>query len=159
MIKPPGPKAELRSRTSSFPWWALHLDLLRIDGKGVTSVFSKKSHDSTSQSLPDGLHVVSDSERRRLQLEDSIRELSELLETYAPRWYTTAHSERVDLALRGGPESLAKMFNELYDLLEEYAPVWYSEEQHKRAESVVQSLKSHKRPSSEQNLARGAASS
>jgi hypothetical protein len=130
---------------------------MRIDRKGVTSVSSKKSHKGTSESLPEGLHLVSRTERRRLQLESSLRQLRELLETYAPPWYTTGHSERANLALRGGLESLAKMFNELYDLLEEYAPAWYSEEQHARAESVAQSLKSNKNPSAEQNLARGAA--
>jgi hypothetical protein len=130
---------------------------MRIDGKGVTSVFSKKSHDGISESLPEGLHVVSDSEARRLQIENSVRELCKLLETYAPQWYTRAHSERASLALRGGPESLARIFNEWYDLLEEYAPAWYSEEQHRKAKSVAQSLQSNENPSAESNLARRAA--
>ena len=118
-------------------------------------MFSKKSHEGISEILPEGLHPGR--EIRLLQLENSLRELCEVLETYAPPWYTKAHSERANLALGGGPESLAKIFNELYDLLEEYAPAWYSEEQHNRAESVAQSLKSNKNPSAEQNLARGAA--
>jgi hypothetical protein len=122
-------------------------------------VFSKKSHEGAPGGLPEGLHVISEREARRLQLENIVRELCELLETYAPPWYTRAHSERANLALQGGQESLAKIFNELYDLLEKYAPAWYSEGQHKRAQCVAQLLKSLKNPSAEQGLARGAAHS
>ena len=103
-------------------------------------MFSKKSHESDSR-LPQGLHPISDHKGQEFEFEICLKDLSVLLEAYAPSWYTRVHSERVESALRR-QEPLAPIFEELYNLLKEYSPSWYPEKQQKDAESVIQRLKS-----------------
>lgn len=119
-------------------------------------MLSKRSHEGDAGTLPQRVDAISDREKRETQLETSLTALYSLLETYSPQWYTRAHKERAELALKDGPQPLADVFIELHDLLEAYAPSWYTPEQHKRAEAVMQWLKSVKRSAPKAKLARRA---
>jgi hypothetical protein len=119
-------------------------------------VLSKRSHEGHAGTLPQRVNTISEKEKRETQLETTLRVLYSLLKNYGPQWYTRAHNERAELALKDGQEPPADVFIELYDLLEAYAPSWYTPEQHKRAESVVQWLKSVKGSAPKAKLARRA---
>ena len=136
--------------------FSARFDRLQINRKGVTCVLSKRSHEGDAGTLPQRVDAISDREKRETQLETSLTALYSLLETYSPQWYTRAHKERAELALKDGPQPLADVFIELHDLLEAYAPSWYTPEQHKRAEAVMQWLKSVKRSAPKAKLARRA---
>ena len=80
-------------------------------------------------------------DRERARLSDALGELQDLLEQYAPPWYTRANQRKAQSARRRRSAELAVVVLELYDLLESYAPAWYTEEQHERAGSALQLLK------------------
>jgi hypothetical protein len=70
------------------------------------------------------------------QVEVAVKRLFQLLETYAPTWYSEEHHQRAEAALRERGESLQSVFRELSDLLEHYGPGWFTEQHHAEAESV-----------------------
>ena len=53
-----------------------------------------------TQALQQGLGGVRDEGSETTQLESAILELYNLLESYAPSWYTQEHHNRVESALR-----------------------------------------------------------
>ena len=53
-----------------------------------------------AQALKQGLGGVLDERRETTQLKSAILELYNLLESYAPSWYTQKHQNRVESALR-----------------------------------------------------------
>jgi hypothetical protein len=73
----------------------------------------------------------------RAKTAEALTQLQDLLELYAPAWYTQGHHERAEAALRDGGAGSACAFVELYRLLQDYAPIWYTPEQHERAENVL----------------------
>lgn len=87
------------------------------------------------------LGAPSEKEHQSARLERELRRLYDILESYAPQWYTQEHHERAKSALRQGEKASADVFVELCNLLEEYAPAWYTEEYYERDKSVLELLK------------------
>jgi hypothetical protein len=67
---------------------------------GSEKVFPDHARQSAVNSLPQRLNDASEMELRRAQLTDVLAELYDLLEQYAPFWYTEEQHERVESALR-----------------------------------------------------------
>jgi hypothetical protein len=90
-----------------------------------------------SNRSPGRLDPSSIAELRGATIAEALVQLHDLLELYAPMWYTQGHHERAESALRDGAAASASAFVELYHLLEDYAPIWYTSEQHERSEKVL----------------------
>jgi hypothetical protein len=83
---------------------------------------------------------LSEQEHQSARVAKALRELYDILESHAPRWYTQEHHERADSALRRGGKASVDVFIELCGLLEEYAPSWYTKEHYERARSILKLL-------------------
>ena len=77
-----------------------------------------------------------ENDRALQQVEMAVKKLFQLLQSYAPTWYSEGHHQRAEAALRERGESLRSVFRELSDLLEQYGPGWFTEQHHAEAESV-----------------------
>jgi hypothetical protein len=86
------------------------------------------------------LGALSEKKHQREKLAKALRKQYDLLESYAPRWYTQRHHERTESALRRGGKAKADVFIELCGLLEEHAPRWYTKEHSERARSILELL-------------------
>lgn len=84
---------------------------------------------------------ASETDEQAAQTVAAVRVMSDLLEEYAPTWYSQELHEKAAAAVNGGKEKVAEVFVELHNLLENYSPSWYTEDTHLRAESLRQSLK------------------
>ena len=84
--------------------------------------------------------ALSEMEHQNARLATALRELYDILESHAPRWYTEEHHQRAESALRRGRKASADAFIELCALLEEYAPSWYTKEHYERARSILRLL-------------------
>jgi hypothetical protein len=80
--------------------------------------------------------TYAENDRGVQQVEMAVKELFQLLEAYAPTWYSEGHHQRAEAALRERGESLRSVFRELSDLLEQYGPGWFTEQHYAGAESV-----------------------
>lgn len=85
--------------------------------------------------------VLPEGEDQSARLAKELRKLYDVLESYAPQWYTLEYHQRAQSALRQGGKASVAVFMELCDLLEEYAPSWYTKEHYERAKSILQLLK------------------
>ena len=70
-------------------------------------------------------------------LSATLRDLHQLVESYAPQWYTYEHHKKGEVALERGGQEEAEALLMLYDLLEKYAPQWYTQEHAKKAEIAL----------------------
>lgn len=98
-----------------------------------------KQSDEKRLAMPN--HARSQTAVPRAHLADVCVELHDLLERYAPAWYTQDLHEKAKSALRLQPAELADVVTELCNLLKAYAPLWYTHEQHERVESALGLLK------------------
>jgi|ERR1700674_1609112 len=92
------------------------------------------------------LGALSKKQHPSASLAKALRKQYDILESYAPRWYTQEHHERAGSALRRGGKALADVFMELSDLLEEYAPNWYTKDHYETDRSILKPLKKSKTP-------------
>lgn len=75
-------------------------------------------------------------QRRSVNVNKVLTELSRLLEDYSPTWYGEKQHDRVLDAQRPRAEVLL----ELVTLLEKYAPAWYTEKQRARVKDALRAL-------------------
>lgn len=85
--------------------------------------------------------LPSEREHQSARLAKELRRLYDILESYAPQWYTQEHHERAESALRQAEKASADVFVQLCKLLEEYAPAWYTKEYYGRDKSVLELLR------------------
>ena len=78
--------------------------------------------------------ALSEKQHQTAKLAKALRKQYDILERYAPQWYTQAHHKRAESALQRGGKASAAVFIELCDLLEEYAPTWYTKEDYEKSE-------------------------
>jgi hypothetical protein len=84
--------------------------------------------------------ALSEQKHQSARVAKALRELYDILESHAPRWYTQEHHERAESALRRGGKASVDIIIELCGLLEEYAPRWYTKEHSERARSILKLL-------------------
>ncbi len=108
--------------------------------KRSDSGLAMRAHRSNVSSSRRCLGALSEKKHQSEKLAKALRKLYDLLESYAPRWYTQRRHERTESALRRGGKDTADVFIELCGLLEEYAPRWYTKEHSERARSILELL-------------------
>lgn len=100
--------------------------MLRRGAEGKSTRRSESSVSaSLSQELPKSIPA------------EILAELLDLLQSYAPMWFTRRHELQAKASLMGGSKSVTASLKDLFNLLEAYAPVWYESKHREKARAVL----------------------